>query len=206
MLADWYAKHTHRANLKPNNPWLACRLISVAHPLYGRSKGSHENVTHEDGINHICLKRDAEDALCYHEFKLQVKKQRDEQTARPSWARGASFHSSLVASHNCNVHGIETKRRKVSKQQKAIAVADCSSADEHASNASAGPMDAFAASPVQSATDKRRGRQKLKQMLFYVYSRCYVSSSTFNEPEFREMLHEGASLVLNSCLMLVCRR
>merc|ERR1711865_815221 len=99
MLAGWYAKHTHRASLKPDDPWLTCKLISPAHPLYGRSKDSHENVSHDDGINHICLKRGANDALCFQEFKLQVKKQRGEVTAKAPWARGASFHSSLLATH-----------------------------------------------------------------------------------------------------------
>lgn len=206
-MAGWYAKHSHRSRLKLDDPWSTYRLISPAYPLYGRAKGSHENVTTPlEGINHICLKRDAEDALCFHEFKLQVKKQRGEGTAKAPWARGAAFHSSVVATHNFRAHGIQTKRKQISTQKKATAVADCSSEEEKeagTSNAS-GPMDGLAVR-VQSALDKRRGRQKLKQILFYVYSKCYVSASTFNEPEFREMLQEGASPVLNLCSMLACR-
>jgi hypothetical protein len=59
-----------------------------------------------------------------------------------------------------------------------------------------GPLDKFA-EPSAAWRDKVRGRQKVKQMLWYVYAQGLISASTFNGPEFRTMLCEGA-LMMNA--------
>lgn len=132
---------------------------------------------------------------------MQVKKSKNGGTAGP-WDRGVSFQSSIVAVHNADHHGILTPRKRTSNISKAQAVAGEFDSDGGGNDVAEecvplpGSIVQFTI-PTASPADKRRGRQKLKQMLYYAYSKSFVSASTFNEAEFREMLQEGKMPICN---------
>jgi hypothetical protein len=209
----WYAMHTHRRT-GPCDVWTDCRLISDKHPLYGKFKGNGATCqTPDEGVNHVCTKRLEGGGLCLAEFRLQLKKAKNGDTPS-AWDRGATFHSSIVHSHNESKHKILSTGRKAAKLKRVRAVIDnFDDSDDGATgdteesepeknkaprNANqvpsvkphGGPMDNYVKS-IRKSIDKVRGKQKMGQMLWYVYGENLVSASAFNGAEFRKMLQAG---------------
>ena len=45
--------------------------------------------------------------------------------------------------------------------------------------------------PITNAQERKRARQKVKLMKFYVYGKCSISANTLNDPYFRDVLKAG---------------
>ena len=111
----------------------------------------------------------------------------------------ATFETKYAIKHLRDEYGIQSQASLESAKRNATAVAaaaglevvegDGPKADK---KKKIGPMDGFA-KPDKKRMWAKVARQKAAQMLFYVYCSCAISLSTFNDPYFRGMLHEGDS-------------
>ena len=101
-----------------------------------------------------------------------------------------AYNCTNIVKHNFKVHEIKSKRARQADVSMVAGVMEDSGGALTLPSFAPGPLQKFL-TPITNVQERKRARQKVKLMKFYVYGKCSISANTLNDPYFRDVLKAG---------------
>ena len=98
-----------------------------------------------------------------------------------------AYNCTNIVKHNAKVHNQNSKQARQADFSMVAGVMEESGGVLTSPSFASAPLQKFLKS-ITNVQERRRARQKVKQMRFYVYGKCSISAWTLNDPYFREVL------------------